>query len=63
MAELLEQASQWHEVHCHDQEVNPNWVELGVRSICVPSRTWAKNKNACASFYLRAYAASLHWTF
>ena len=42
MAEWLEQASQWHEVCCHDLEVmssNPGWVELGVRSTSVPSRT------------------------
>ena len=32
MAECLEQASQWHEMYCHDLEVmnsNPAWVELG----------------------------------
>ena len=31
MAEWLEQASQWHEMYCHDLEVmssNPGWVEL-----------------------------------
>ena len=42
MAELLEKASQWHEIYCHDVEVmisNPGRVELGVRGISVPSRT------------------------
>ena len=31
----LEQASQWHEMYCHDLEVmssNPSLLELGVRS-------------------------------
>ena len=44
--EWLEQASQWHEVHCHDLEVmssNPRQVELGVRTTSVLSRTWTKN--------------------
>ena len=34
MAKWLEQASQWHEMYCHDLEVmssNPSQVELGVR--------------------------------
>ena len=34
MAEWLEQASQWHEMYCHDLEVmssNPGRVELEVR--------------------------------
>ena len=46
MAEWLEQASQWHEVCCHDLEVmssNPGRVELGVRGTSVLSRTWSKN--------------------
>ena len=33
MAEWLEQASQWHEMHHHDLEImssNPGWVELEV---------------------------------
>ena len=33
MAKGLEQASQWHEMYCHDLEItslNPDWVELGV---------------------------------
>ena len=47
MAEWLEQASQWHEMYCHDLEVmssNPGRVELGVRirSTSVISRTWTK---------------------
>ena len=48
MVKWLEQASQWHEVYCHDLEVmssNPSRVELGVRSTSVLSRTWTKNKN------------------
>ena len=44
MASWLEQASQGHEVYCHDLEVmslNPGRVELGVHSrpTSVPSRT------------------------
>ena len=50
MAEWLEQASQWHEMYCHDLEVmsvNPSrgQVELGVHSTSVLSRTWTKNIN------------------
>ena len=29
MAELLEQASQWHEMYCHGLEVM-GWVEIGM---------------------------------
>ena len=48
MAEWLEQASQWHEVYCHDLEViimssNPGHVELGVHSTSVSNCTWTKN--------------------
>ena len=46
MVEWLEQALQWHEAYGHDLEVvslNPSWIELGVRSTSVPSRTWTKN--------------------
>ena len=42
MAKQLQQASQWHEMYCHDQEVmnsNSTRVELGVRSTSVLSRT------------------------
>ena len=42
MSKWLEQASQWHEMYCHDQEVtssNPTQAELGVRSTSVLSRT------------------------
>ena len=45
IAEWLEQASQWHEMYCHDLEVissNPGQVELGVRSVSVLSRAWTK---------------------
>ena len=45
MAEWLEQASQWHEVYCHDLEVmssNPCQVQLGVHSTSVPNRTLIK---------------------
>ena len=48
MAEVLEQASQWHEMCCYDLEVmhsNPSQAELGVCSISALSRTWTKNKN------------------
>ena len=48
MAEWLEQASQWHEMYCHDLEVmssNPSRVELGVRKPSVISRTWTKHLN------------------
>ena len=42
MAEWLEQASQWHEMYCHDLEVmslNPSQNELGVCSTSVLSPT------------------------
>ena len=48
MTEWLEQASQWHEMHCHDLEVmssNPGWVKLRVLGTSVLSRTWTKNNN------------------
>ena len=38
MAKWLEQASQWHEVYCHDLEVmgsNPSLVELDVHGTSV----------------------------
>ena len=44
-AEWLKQASQWHDMHCHDLEVmrsNPGQVELRVHSTSVLSRTWTK---------------------
>ena len=44
MVTWLEQA--WHEVYCHDLEVMnsiPSWVELGVCSSSVLSRTWIKS--------------------
>ena len=46
MAKWLKQASQWHEVYCHDLKVmnlNPSQVEVGVRSTSVLSRTLTKN--------------------
>ena len=46
MVEWWEQASQWHEMYCHDLEVmssKPGRVELGVRSTSALSRTWTKN--------------------
>ena len=46
MAKWLEQASQWHEIYCHDlvvMSLNPIRIELGVRSTSVVSRTWTKN--------------------
>ena len=45
MTEWLEQASQWHEMYCHDLEVmssNPGQVEIRVPDISVLSRTWTK---------------------
>ena len=44
MVQWLEQASQWHEMYCHDLEVmssSPDRVELDVRA-SVLSRTWTK---------------------
>ena len=46
MTKWLEQASQWHEMYCHDLEVvssDPIWIELGVRSTSIQSRAWSKN--------------------
>ena len=46
MAKWLAQASQWHEMYCHDGEVmssNSTQVEFGVRSTSALSRTWTKN--------------------
>ena len=46
MVEWSEQASQSHEMHCHDLEVRsskPGWFELGVHSIYVSSQTLTKN--------------------
>ena len=45
-----QQASQWHELYCHDLEVmssNPGWVKFGVRGTSVISRTWTKNIINC----------------
>ena len=45
MAELLNKASQWHEMCSHDLEVmssNPGQVELGVHSTSVLSSTGTK---------------------
>ena len=45
MAKLLEQASQWHEMYCHDPEVMSSYpirTELGVCSSSVLSWTWTK---------------------
>ena len=45
MVEWLEQASQWHEMYCHDLEVmssSPDRAELGVRGTSVLRRTWTK---------------------
>ena len=54
MAEWLEQASQWHEMYCHDLEVmslNPSRVELGVRTPSVLSRTWTKLTYTLFTYY------------
>ena len=45
MAKWLEQASQWHEMYCHDLKAmssNPGQVELEVFGTTVLSRTWIK---------------------
>ena len=45
MAKWLQQASQWHEMCCHELEVislNPSWDELGVLGTSVLSRIWIK---------------------
>ena len=55
MAKWLEQASQWHEIYCHDLEVmssNTGWVEIGVLSVSVLSRTWLKNKESLMANWL-----------
>ena len=46
MAKWLEQAPQWHEMYCYDLEgmsSNSGWVDLGMHSTSVLSRTWTKN--------------------
>ena len=56
IAEWLEQASQWHEVCCHDLEVmssNPSWVELRVRNTSVLSRTWTKKYKVSSFLVLK----------
>ena len=55
MVEWLEQASQWHEMYCHDLEVmssNPGRVELGVHSKSALSCTWTKLNRYC-NYYWR----------
>ena len=45
MAEWLEQASQRHEIYCHDLEImssSPGQVDFGVHSTSVQSRTWTQ---------------------
>ena len=42
MAEWLQQASQCHEMYCHDLEVmssSPGWVKLGMHGTSVLSHT------------------------
>ena len=58
MAKWLQQASQWHEMYCHDLEAmssNPGRVELEVRSTSVLSHTWTKNINQCNIVYQHVY--------
>ena len=49
MAKWLEQASQWHEMYCHDLEVMSSrtdladLAELGMRGTSVLSGTWTKH--------------------
>jgi len=62
MAEKLEQASQWHGMYYHDLEVmssNPGWVEIGVHSTFVISRTWTKKYSTS---YRHALANSSLWS-
>ena len=50
MAKWFEQASQWHEMYCHDLEVkssNPGRVELEVLGTSVLNRTWIKISVSC----------------
>ena len=57
MASWLEQASQWHEMYCHDLEVmssNPGWVELCVLSTSVLSHTWLKKLEVTDGQVVRA---------
>ena len=54
MAEWLGQASQWHEMYCHDLEVmslNPGQVELGVCGTSCLSRTWTQISSNIFGFY------------
>ena len=47
MAEWLEQASQWHEMYCHNLEVmssNSSRVELGVRCTSVLIKSYLNKK-------------------
>ena len=58
MAKWLQQASQWHEMYCHDlkfMSLNPIRIELGVRSTSVLSRTWTKNKIICERCFVYMY--------
>ena len=62
MAEWLEEASQWHDMYCHDLEAissNPCQVELGVHSTSLLSRTWTKHKQKNIYLYKSAEIISL----
>ena len=48
-AEWLEQATQWHDMYCHDLEVmrsNSSWVEVGVRSRPTSVLSYLNNNNS-----------------
>ena len=65
MAEWLPQASQWHEMYCHDLEVmssNPSQVELGEHCTSVLSRTWIKN-NTIRLFVCCHFKLNTNWIF
>ena len=50
MAKWLEQASQWHEMYCHDlwvMNLNPIRIDFAVLSTSVLNCTWNKNNICC----------------
>ena len=64
MAKWLEQASQWHEMYCHNLEVmslNSSRVELGMRSTSALSRNWTKNKDVQITLTLSQDQSGINW--
>ena len=60
----LQQASQWHEMYCHDLEVmslNPDRVKLGVRSTSVPIHT--RTKDVKVSRKHLSYQKNVKWAW